>query len=622
MEMESSSNFTVPSSQEVDQGSTVSESKPPIILKFEDVVYKIKIKDHKKKKENDGGWRTIIKGVSGKVRPGEMLAMMGPSGSGKTTLLTALAGRLNSSSSVLTGSITYNGAGFSSSIKRLTGFVFQDDILYPHLTVSETLLFTSLLRLPSSLTVRQKIDHVDAVITQLGLSACRNTIIGNQDIRGVSGGERKRVSIGQEILIDPRLLFLDEPTSGLDATTAQRILSVVGELASKGKTVLMTIHQPSSRLFYMFHKLLLLSDGNPVYFGKQSEVMDYFSSLGHSPSVAMNPADFLLDLANGIRCDEVQNSEAVKEELVSAYNLHLGEKIKEEMRGNDEEEKRVEKKTGFIKSNKWNTTWWDQYTVLIRRDLKERRHEAFSTLTVCQVLAMSLLCGALWFKSKTLQDQIGLLFFMTGFWGAFPLFKAMFTFPMERMMLSKERSSGMYRLSSYFMARIVVDLPMELILPCVSTVIVYWMGGLKPVAANFFMNLGFILVSVLVTQGLGLALGAVIMDIQKASALASVIMLAFMLAGGFYVQHVPSFIAWFKYLSSVFYTFKLLLASQYKEDDVYECGPKRTCRVADFPVVKLAGLDHQGLALGVMFLMFIFYRLVAYIALMRVGVGK
>ncbi|KAJ0976193.1 hypothetical protein J5N97_018158 [Dioscorea zingiberensis] len=228
MEMESSSTFA-PSSQEVDQGFIVNKCKRPIILKFEDVVYKIKTKDKKKKEEEDGGRRTIIKGVSGEVRSGEMLAMMGPSGSGKTTLLKALAGRFNSSSSssssVLTGSITYNGAGISSSINRLTGFVSQDDILYPHLTVSETLLFTALLRLPLSLTVQQKTDLVDAVISQLGLSACRNIIIGDQEIRGVSGGERKRVSIGQEILIDPLLLFLDEPTSGLDATNAQRIVS-------------------------------------------------------------------------------------------------------------------------------------------------------------------------------------------------------------------------------------------------------------------------------------------------------------------------------------------------------------------------------------------------------------
>lgn len=119
-------------------------------------------------------------------------------------------------------------------------------------------------------------------------------------MRGVSGGERKRVSIGQEMLINPSLLFLDEPTSGLDSTTAQRIVSTVWEQAKGGRTIVMTIHQPSSRLFYMFDKVLLLSDGNPLYFGKGSEIMDYFSSVGYTPSVAMNPSDFVLDLANGI----------------------------------------------------------------------------------------------------------------------------------------------------------------------------------------------------------------------------------------------------------------------------------------------------------------------------------
>lgn len=102
------------------------------------------------------------------------------------------------------------------------------------------------------------------------------------------------------MLINPSLLFLDEPTSGLDSTTAQRIVSTLWELAKGGRTVVMTIHQPSSRLFYMFHKVLLLSEGNPLYFGKGAEAMDYFSSIGFAPSVAMNPSDFLLDLANGM----------------------------------------------------------------------------------------------------------------------------------------------------------------------------------------------------------------------------------------------------------------------------------------------------------------------------------
>lgn len=225
-----------------------------------------------------------------------MLAMLGPSGSGKTTLLTALGGRLGGK---IGGTITFNGKPFSNAMKRNTGFVTQDDVLYPHLTVTETLVFTALLRLPNTLTKQDKVMHAEAVITQLGLTKCKNSIIGGPFLRGVSGGERKRVSIGQEMLINPSLLFLDEPTSGLDSTTAQRIVSKLWELANGGRTMVMTIHQPSSRLFYMFHKVLLLSEGNIMYFGKGAEAMDYFSNIGYSPSVAMNPSDFLLDLANG-----------------------------------------------------------------------------------------------------------------------------------------------------------------------------------------------------------------------------------------------------------------------------------------------------------------------------------
>jgi len=240
--------------------------------------------------------KVILKGVSGMVKPGEMFVMLGPSGSGKTTLLTALGGRLGGN---LKGTITYNGEPFSNKIKRRTGFVTQDDVLYAHLTVTETLVCTALLRLPNTFTKKEKIAQAEAVIQQLGLARCKNSIIGGPLLRGISGGERKRVSIGQEMLINPSLLFLDEPTSGLDSTTAQRIVSTLLELALGGRTIVMTIHQPSSRLFYMFHKVLLLSEGNPLYFGSGAEVMDYFASAGFVPSVQMNPADFLLDLANG-----------------------------------------------------------------------------------------------------------------------------------------------------------------------------------------------------------------------------------------------------------------------------------------------------------------------------------
>lgn len=241
--------------------------------------------------------KTILNGISGLVCPGEMLAMLGPSGSGKTTLLTALGGRLTTNK--LSGKITYNSLPFSSTIKRRTGFVAQDDVLYPHLTVSETLIFTALLRLPKTLTREEKVQHAEHVMAELGLARVANSIIGGPYLRGISGGEKKRVSIGQEMLVNPSLLLLDEPTSGLDSTNAQRIVTTLKRLAAGGRTVVTTIHQPSSRLYHMFDKVVLLSEGCPIYHGKASDAQGYFESVGFSSPVTVNPADLLLDLANG-----------------------------------------------------------------------------------------------------------------------------------------------------------------------------------------------------------------------------------------------------------------------------------------------------------------------------------
>ncbi|KAL3718154.1 hypothetical protein ACJRO7_003309 [Eucalyptus globulus] len=606
-----------------------SRSSNPITLKFHDVVYKIKIRRAAAggflRKSTEAEEKVILNGLTGVVRPGEMLAMLGPSGSGKTTLLTALGGRL--AGGRLGGTITYNGKPFSNSLKRSTGFVTQDDVMYPHLTVTETLVFTALLRLHKGYTKEEKVMHAEEVIAQLGLTKCKNSIIGGGGfLRGVSGGERKRVSIGQEMLVNPSLLFLDEPTSGLDSTTAQRIVSKLWELAKGGRTVLMTIHQPSSRLFYMFHKVLLLSEGNSLYFGEGARVMEYFASIGFAPSVAMNPADFLLDLANGIGIDpedeDKESKSTIKQTLASAYKTHLEDGLKQELCATGD---------GFIEqghehkhSDRWPTTWWQQFTILLRRGVKERKYQSFSGIKVGQVLVVAFISGLLWWQSEAsnLQDKIGLLFFYSAFWGFYPLFNAIFTFPKERMMLEKERSSGMYRLSSYFMSRIVGDLPMELILPTVFVAITYWMAGMKPTAGNFLYTLFVLLYSVLVAQGLGLAIGAVVMDQQSATILGSVLMLSFLLAGGYYVQNVPPFIAWIRYLSISHYTYKLLMTSQFRPDDTYPCGGDSSCLVGDYPGIKEVGLDGQAVSAVALGIMFVAYRLIAYVALMRIGMTK
>lgn len=186
-------------------------------------------------------------------------------------------------------------------------------------------------------------------------------------------------------------------------------------------------------------------------------------------------------------------------------------------------------------------------------------------------------------------------------------------------MLIKERSSGMYQLSSYYVARMVGDLPMELVLPTIFVTISYWMGGLKPSLVTFVLTILIMLFNVLVSQGIGLALGAILMDVKQATTLASVTMLVFLLAGGYYIQQMPAFIAWLKYISFSHYCYKLLVAVQYPINKVYECGPGLHCRVRDFPAIKCLELDDNMWGeVAALTVMLIGYRIVAYLAL-RMG---
>ncbi|KAI3467159.1 hypothetical protein Pfo_023822 [Paulownia fortunei] len=614
--------------------SVLRQSLHPVTLKFEDVSYTIKLQSRR------GGsccsssqpklTRNILNSVSGTVRPGELLAMLGPSGSGKTTLLTALAGRLPGKFS---GTIKYNGQAFSSSMKRKTGFVTQDDVLYPHLTVLETLTYAALLKLPSTLTKKEKMEQAELIIMELGLTRCRNSIIGGPLFRGISGGERKRVSIGQEMLVNPSLLLVDEPTSGLDSTTAQRIVATLRWLARGGRTVVTTIHQPSSRLFRMFDKVIVLSEGCPIYSGSASGVMDYFASIGYVPGFSfMNPADFLLDLANGLTPDSRQDDQndfhgrqdhhddiqSTKQFLIYSYKKNLHPLVKEEIHQGSQDQPHSGKSSPSRSSeNQWTNSWWLQFKVLLSRGLKERKHESYSGLRIFQVMSVAIISGLLWWHSDAnhIQDQVGLLFFFSIFWGFFPLFNAIFVFPQERPILTRERSSGMYRLSSYYFARTVGDLPMELVLPTIFVTITYWMGGLKPSLVTFLLTLSTILLNVLVAQGLGLSLGAVLMDVKQATTLSSVLMLVFLLVSGYYIQHIPPFIDWLKYISFSQYCYRLLVGVQYSENEVYDCGLGSGCRVVDFPAIKYLGIHNMALDVAALMLMLVGYRFLAYVAL-------
>ncbi|KAH9556799.1 hypothetical protein CY35_07G049200 [Sphagnum magellanicum] len=628
------------------------------------------------------------------------------------------------------------------------GFVTQDDVMFPMLTVRESLLFAALLRLPNSMTRIQKIQRADTVLKELGLERCKNTIIGGTFVRGVSGGERKRTSIGYEILVDPSLLYLDEPTSGLDSTTALRILKVLQKNAQVGRGIVATIHQPSSRMFHMFDKLILLSEGYAIFAGYAKDAMDYFSSLSLTPQIAMNPADFLLDLATGttsditippdlenlitqmdlipppcaaaaaigedyhappssssttsspaITCKQIgltmrdesrsTSPEDFQRDLVHKYmrRKYMTRLAPEERRAMCEMGNVSKELEDAIKAKQdWASSWWTQFLILFKRTFNERRVDYFSSLKILQAIGVAVLLGLLWWRSKTqtnadIQDQatsnpiahceneiceilpmsilllsllkryiilspksdeefLGLIFYICIFWATFSMWTTLMTFPMERQYLAKERAADMYRLSAYYMSSTVCDCLAELVFPTIFLVILYFMASLRASVGAFFLTLlATFLIGItgqalnsspnpsplqpfqnsITCIGFGEMFGAATLSLKTAGIIASMFLLVFLLAGGYYVQKMPAFMKWVKYLSFVYYGFRLLQKIQYSPDQIFNCDTTSGCEsIANARALQGLPLDSGVQEAWVLVLMAVGYRLISYLCLRRI----
>lgn len=226
--------------------------------------------------------KSILKPINTTFEHGVLNVIMGPSGSGKTSLLNLMADRLHDSLSTVyqsKGVLKLNNAVPSSEVIRsICSYVCQDDdALFPCLTVRENLQFAAALRLPTHLSKAQKRQRAESVLLKLGLRDCADNLVGDDLVKGISGGEKRRVTIAIQILTDPQILLLDEPTSGLDAFTAASIMTVLRGLAEEGRTIILTIHQARSDLFSHFgHILLLARGGSPVFAGKGVDMLPYF----------------------------------------------------------------------------------------------------------------------------------------------------------------------------------------------------------------------------------------------------------------------------------------------------------------------------------------------------------
>jgi ABC-type multidrug transport system ATPase subunit/ABC-type multidrug transport system permease subunit len=552
------------------------------------------------------------------VAPGEVLAIMGPSGCGKTTLLNVLAGR----DKTFAGQILVNGEPRDKKFSSLSGFVQQDDILNANLTVRQSLIFTALLRLPNTFSISQKIQKVDELIDELGLTHCKAVKIGDSGLtKGISGGERKRVSIATEMITEPSVLFLDEPTSGLDSKTAMTIIELILELAKKGnRTIMMSIHQPRSTIFNLFDKLLLLASGKVAYFGPARASLPYFEKLGYPVPLHYNPADFFIDLVSYTNGTKNTTSELQRIEKIVTHFDH--EKIIVPPLPP------TASSLSHVKVTVYQTDWFTQFFVLLIRSFLNVIFDIRITVVrLLQTIGLSLIVGVIYYQTqntqKGIQDKTGILFYLIMNQTMQSMMQPLMIFMQEKKVFNRERASRTFRVSAYYLAKTTAELPIQIIFPSIAVLISYWMAALNPDPGRFFTFWLIIVLTSWLGQAIGLTISAIVPNMDVAMAVTPLFQVWLMLFSGFYAysDSIPIWLRWMNYLSFLRYAFQALVLNEFSgttfrcETSELVMGICPTTR-GEQVINRLSMQDaNVWVNTGMIFAMWLIFRIWGYLAL-------
>ncbi|KAG5189798.1 P-loop containing nucleoside triphosphate hydrolase protein [Tribonema minus] len=515
-------------------------------LEAKDLSYTVKIKEGKEMKD-----KTIVHPVNFVIKPKQLLAIMGASGAGKSTLLDILATRIPRSAT--DGEYLLNGAPVAANFKRLSGYVMQDDALYPLLTVRETLQYAALLRIPN-LSRKDKWEVVEDTIRALKLTACADTICGDDRHRGVSGGEKRRVSIGVDIVHQPSIIFLDEPTSGLDSTTALQIVDTLKDICSRDRTIAVTIHQPSSRVFEVFDKVMFMSKGHLVYNGPPSALATHMTPLSKDPLPQFaNLSELFLEIV-----DSYEKSGTVEQ---------LVEHRKEIEKARQRSVSNLEPESTHHEPQHFANNFFAETSILLHRNFVNvlRTPELFFVrIALCCVIGLVL--GSVFWNIPGGDEGIGQLAGYSAFVEAFFIFTSLEALPIflnERSVFAREQGRGAYRLSSFVMANSVVMLPFFFAMALVFTSISFFMVGLSSDNANFIFQV--ILIFTVLTAGNGFAtfVSGIVPDALTGNSAGTAVLAFMFLFSGFFIpaSQIPRGWIWLNYISMFRYPFEGLMKS-------------------------------------------------------------
>ncbi|XP_023942466.2 dnaJ homolog subfamily C member 10 [Bicyclus anynana] len=502
--------------------------------------------------------KTILRNVSGVFKSGQLTAIMGPSGAGKTSLLNALTmfsvGDVNGV--IRAGDLVCElgkNNHCQKEYRKQTSYILQDDRLNPLFTVAELMQFAADLKLGNTLTAKLKNTVISEVLEKLGLTGTENTRCCN-----LSGGQRKRVSIAVELIDNPPVLFLDEPTTGLDSMTTAQCMDMLKNLARAGRTVICTIHQPSASVYKLFDQVYILAEGLCIYNGSSANTVPYLASVGLQCPMYHNPADYVLEIANGEygNFNELLAAKCSRDNSVEKPSLPL-----------IAEEPKFSCGKMVLVVNKPHELY--KFTVLLRRCfIQQYRDWTVTHLKVLLHLVIGILLGLLFQRagadaSKTFSN-LSYLIVSAAYLTYTSLMPGVLKFPDELPVLKKENFNNWYNLKTYYAAILITSIPIQISFSIVYSTPSYMLTG-QPMEITRFAMFVLVLANVtLLADAIGNLIGSCVSTVNGTffGAITTCTMLVF---AGFLVlpAHMNPVMRIISYISYLKYAFEALALAIY-----------------------------------------------------------